>query len=400
MKILILSTWFPYPLNQGSTIRAYHLIRALAEQHATALVSFEHQPLQPAWLVHMREMCERVDVVRRRPFARSRAKSALGWLSPRPSAVVGAYSAEMAARVQQVAAEWQPDLVFALTFVTAPYALQVPGVRRVVDVDNLTGQMLAEAYQAARHPLERARRYLAFRKFQRYESELFRQFDLCLVVSERDRATIGQTMPLRPEQVGLVPNGVDLDHYRPVTARREPGALVYSGALTYDANYDAVQHFLAQIFPRIRTAAPEATLTVTGSTAGVDVAGLGAGPGVRFTGYVDDIRSVVGQSAACVVPLRRGAGTRLKILEAMALGTPVVSTTKGAEGLAVVPGEHLLIGDTPEAFAAQTAALLRAPEVGARLSQQALERVRERYGWDRIRANFECQVARLAPVPA
>lgn len=395
MKVLILSTWFPYPLNQGSTIRAYHLIKAIARQHETALLSFEDIPLQPDWLDHMRKICAQVEVVPRRPFAHSRLKRALGLLSPRPSAVVAGYAPEMSARARALTERWAPDAVFALTFVTAPYALEVHGVKRIVDVDNLTARMLLEAYRAAGSPLERLRRLAAYRKFRNYERELFRQFDLCLVVSERDRRALAEYVPLRPGQIGLVPNGVDLEHHRPDLFDRRPASLVYNGALTYAANYDAVRYFLAHIFPQVKQTMPQATLTVTGATEGVALSDLPGAESVEFTGYVDDIRTVVGRSAVCVVPLRQGAGTRLKILEAMALGTPVVSTSKGAEGLDVVDGQHLLVADTPSDFAAQTIRLLQDAPLRRALAQQALELVRRCYGWLDIQRNLGQMVQKL-----
>jgi glycosyltransferase involved in cell wall biosynthesis len=384
MKVLVLSTWFPYPLNQGSTIRAYHLIQAIARQHEVALVSFEDVPLRPDSLDHMRKMCARVEVVPRRPFARSRPKRAIGLLSPRPSAVVAGYSPEMSAHVRALAACWAPDAVFALTFVTAPYALEVQGVKRIVDIDNLTARMLFEAYRAADMPVERLRRFVAYRKFRSYERELFSQFDLCLVVSERDRCALAEYVPLGPRQIGVVPNGVDLEHHRPDLFERRPDSLVYNGALTYAANYDAVQYFLEQIFPQVKQEVPQATLTVTGTTKGVAVSDLPKEDAVVFTGYVEDIRTVVGSSTICVVPLRQGAGTRLKILEAMALCTPVISTSKGAEGLEVVDGQHLLVADTPGDFAAQTVRLLQDASLRRRLAQQALQLVHDRYAWPDI----------------
>jgi glycosyltransferase involved in cell wall biosynthesis len=169
---------------------------------------------------------------------------------------------------------------------------------------------------------------------------------------------------------------------------RRPDSLVYNGALTYAANYDAVQYFLERIFPQVKREVPQATLTVTGTTEGVAVSGLPKEDAVVFTGYVDDIRTVVGRSTVCVVPLRQGAGTRLKILEAMALCTPVISTSKGAEGLEVVDGQHLLVADTPGDFAAQTVRLLQDAPLRRRLAQQALQLVHDRYAWPDIQHNL------------
>jgi polysaccharide biosynthesis protein PslH len=186
----------------------------------------------------------------------------------------------------------------------------------------------------------------------------------------------------------VVPNGVDCDRNRPGLAPGEPQRLVYNGALTYQANYDAVKYFLAEIYPLIRKAQPDVTLAVTGSTQGVNLADLALSDGVKLTGYLDDVRPVVAGSRVCVVPLQEGGGTRLKILEAMALGTPIVSTSKGAEGIEARHGEHLLLADDAASFAECTLSLLRDTDLRQRLAVNARRLVEERYDWTRIGERF------------
>jgi len=394
--MLFLSTWFPYPPNQGSKTRAYQLLKALAQHHDVALVSFEDVPLRPEWLEVVERMCPLVEVIRERPFARPRLRTWLGWLSLTPSAVVAGYSRRMADRVREVADRWKPDLVLAMTFAAAPYALQLGGVRRVVDVDNLLALMLYEEYMQAQGPLRRVRRYIAYRKLRRYERRLFSQFDLCLITSALDCGRIREYIPLREAQIGLVPNGVDLDYFAPNGRTPEPDSLVFTGSLAYDPNRDAMEYFLQEIFPQIRQARPAARLTITGAAGRAALRPGLLDEGVSFPGYLDDIRPVVRASTAAVVPLRKGAGTRLKILEAMGLGTPVVSTSKGAEGLRVEAGVHLLMADRPAEFASQTARLLGDPGLRASLAEKARRLVEKEYGWDSIGRQFERMVDGLA----
>lgn len=395
MRILVISTWFPYPPNQGSKTRAFHLIRALASRHELALVSFEDQPVQAQWLEAMREYCVSIEVVPRKPFQFSRVNTIQGWFSLQPSAVVAGYVPEMSAAVQRTAQTWKPDLVFGLTYVTAPYALEVPRVRRVMDVDNLLGNMLYDAYRQAGPVPERLRRYLAFWKFARYERSLFRKFDLGLVVSEADAQQMQRELPAYRDHIGLVINGVDVETHYPGLAPPEEDQLIFNGALTYEPNYDAMQFFLGEIFPGIRQQRPGVRLSITGRTEGVAVDRLPEVEGVVFTGYLDDIRPAVASSTVCVVPLRMGAGTRLKILEAMALGTPVVSTSKGAEGLDAEPETHLLVADCPEDFCYQTLRLLNDAGLRRTIAENAYRLVRERYDWRKIGAGFAGQIDRM-----
>lgn len=385
MRVLVLSTWFPYPLSQGSKIRAYYLTKSLAQKHEVALVSFADMPVEPSSLEHMEKICQKVQVVQRNPFESSRRKTLMGWLSPQPSVVQTSYSHEMAIRVQRLVEDWNPQSIVALTFVTAPYVLHIrQRLKKIVDIDNLMSPMLYHEYQQAQGAFGRFRRALAYWKFRRYETWLYQQFDLGLVVSDRDRVAAMNLFGLKEKQVVVIPNGVDTVLNQPLAIEPQPDTLVFNGALTYSANYDAMSFFLHEIFPLICAQVPNAHLTITGSTANVPVSKLSSKGQIIFSGYLADVRPTIAQSWVCVVPLRMGGGTRLKILEAMALGTPVVSTSKGAEGLDVENGKHLLIGDTPNEFATQTVRVLREPELRKLLAVRAAQFVKERYEWASI----------------
>ena len=388
MRVLFLSTWFPYPPNQGSKIRAYYLLKALAARHEVALVAFEDVDLDPTWVAHIRQLCTRVEIIRRKPFAVSAGRTWLGWLSPLPSAVVAIHSPEMAEQVSQIARSWKPDVVVALTFVTAPYALTVPEGFKVLDIDNFMARMLQEAIPMATISMARLRRWLAYRKFLRYESNLYPKFDLCLAVTEADRSAVLRQMSLRPDQIIVTPNGVDTQYNQLDTVTPVPNTLIFNGALTYNANYDAMSYFLREIYPQIIRQLPDVRLRVTGSTVDVDLEGLPLDGHVELTGYLPDIRPAIAQSWVCVVPLRMGGGTRLKILEAMSLGTPVVSTVKGAEGLDVEDSTHLLLAETPGEFAKQVVHLLHSVELRESLRTNAKRLVSERYEWSQIGADF------------
>jgi glycosyltransferase involved in cell wall biosynthesis len=230
----------------------------------------------------------------------------------------------------------------------------------------------------------RARRWLAWRKFRRYERWLFGQFDLSLTVTERDRQTLLKLMKGQPQQVGVAPNGVDTAYNHPGLAQVEADTLVFNGALTYSANYEAMEYFLSRVFPKVLARVPAARLRITGKTEGVAFDRLRLNDHVSLTGYLEDIRPTVAASWACVAPLLAGGGTRLKILEAMALGTPVVSTSKGAEGLEATHGKHLLIADTPDRLAEYIVRLLQEPELRSTLALNARQLVLDKYEWAAI----------------
>ena len=391
MKILFVSSWFPYPPSNGSRIRAYHLLRALAAQHQVVLLSFEDAPVEESAREHLAQFCERVVTVPRAPFAANVVSARLGLFSLLPSSVVAQHSPEMEADVRRIMAEWKPNSIVAMQFYAARYAADIPGITKIVDVDFPMASMLYEEYQQTRGMLRRARRYLAYQKFWRYERQLYARFDLRLVVSNADRDDLTRKLG-NANGIAVVPNGVDVAHNAPNLATPEPDTLVFNGALSYHANYDAMRFFLRDVFPLVQAQAPHAHLRVTGKTDEIALDDLDLNESVTLTGFVPDIRKTVAGSWTCVAPVRVGGGTRLKILEAMALGTPVVSTAKGAAGLDALNGEQILIADAPADFAAQTVRVLREPALRNRLAVNARQLVVQKYNWTVIGKSFCDQV--------
>ncbi len=286
------------------------------------------------------------------------------------------------------------DAIVAIQMPMAQYALSMPANARILDVDTALSYQLMERYRSATPHLARLAAWASWRKAYHYERRIVRRFDAACVVSRLELASLRDWGSAGSCSVELVPNGVDCTRNHPGLASPQPNHLVYNGSLTYSANYDAMHWFLSEIYPLIKPQQPDVRLTITGSTEGVDLAGLALDAGVRLTGYVEDIRLPVAESTVAIAPIRQGGGTRLKILEAMALGTPVVATTKGAEGLDVIDGEHILLADTPQAFAKAVVELLTNGETRARLARQARRLVETQYDWREIGAQFVALVER------
>jgi glycosyltransferase involved in cell wall biosynthesis len=387
MKILFLSVWYPYPADNGSKLRVDHLLRALAARHEVTLLSFAFDTAAPHRSVGQREYCADIRTVACNPFERNRSSSLRRFFSREPVAMRAI--PEMSALAQATLSEQGFDLVIASTTLMAVYAQQAPDtVKRVLEEHNSLTRMMWDRYRAQGSALQRLRRWASWQKTRRYEARLFRGFDLITMVSEQDRATSLSGLPGFQGAVEVIPNGVDCTHNRPGLATPQAHTLVYNGALTYSANYDAMHYFLDEIYPLIRAQEPEVSLAITGSTSGVDLAGLPLGAGAETVGFVEDVRPLVAGAWAVVAPIRQGGGTRLKILEAMALGTPVVATSKAAEGLSVTSGRDILIADGPDAFAACVVQLLRDAALREYLAGNARQLVELEYDWQAIGQRF------------
>jgi len=380
VKILFLSAWFPYPPNNGSRIRVYNLIRSLAREHEVSLVSLLQADSRREDADKLSEICRVASLHESRWFKPGTLRSLVGFFSVRPRSVVDTYDPAIARAVCEAIDRVSPDVLIASqigAMVYVPTRCGVPVVFEELEV----GSMHRAA--AARGMLRRTRARLTWAKHRLFVRKLLARADAFTCVSARE-LELAKSLLAPPVKGTVVPNGVDTDHYNGCSRDPKAEALIYNGALTYGANLDAVRYFVSEILPILRSMRPGVRLRVTGRTEGVDLAGIADCPEVELTGYVDDVRTVLGRSAVCVVPLRQGGGSRLKILEAMAAGVPVVTTSVGAEGLDIEDGLHAIIADSPSDFARAVDMLLGDASLADRLSRDARELVRRSYDWSSI----------------
>jgi polysaccharide biosynthesis protein PslH len=260
----------------------------------------------------------------------------------------------------------------------APPGKKLPAL--VVDSHNIDYDL---ARQYARHGSNLARRVYAsanWRKLRREELTTYRHADGVYLCSAADEQRLLSEAP--HVRTAVIPNAADVEYYQPRAMDPPPDGrtVVFFGLLSYVPNIDAVTHFVQDIWPRVAAAHPEARCKIIGGQPPPSLMAL-AGPRVEFTGFVSDLRPHLASAAVAVVPLRLGGGTRLKIVEAMAMGKAIVSTTLGAEGIEAVRGRDLLIEDEPVAFAEAVNRLLAEPGLAARIGQSARQLAMERYAW-------------------
>jgi glycosyltransferase involved in cell wall biosynthesis len=377
MRILALTSWWPEPADNGIKLRIHYLLRALARSHEIHLVTLTHEDADTTRRQDIDQLCASA-VALSAPQVNPRSRDIIASLwHTQPASVRIRWNPQFNALVNERAATLKPDVVLAIELSTAVYAYAIPGVVRVLDDPELVG--LSDWHQAS-SPTGKLRAWLTWYKQRSYVRRLLRFFDACSAVSEAELALVRRLAPAHV-LLALIPNGADMSEDIGKWGAPQPDTLIYPGSLTYSANLDALQYLLRDIFPQIRHRRPGVRLRITGRAGPEHLAALPSLEGVDVLGLVPDVRAEVARAWCEVVPLRLGSGTRLKVLEALALGTPVVSTPKGVEGLALEHEHHVLVADNPESFAAATVRLLEHPELRVRLASEGRRRVAEMYDW-------------------
>jgi polysaccharide biosynthesis protein PslH len=408
-NLLFLTQILPYPLAGGAKIRAYYVLRQLAQKHHVTLVSFTRDDDRSEAVDHLRQICHAVHTV---PIARSRLRDA--WavmhsaLSGRPAVIVRdrmpAMEALLARLIRETALAAAPFVAaHADQTAMAQYALfarsQQPDLRLVLDQHNALFQLVRRQADDERSAWRRRLWHAEARRLVRYETELCRQFDHVFTVSEVDRQTLLGLLPpaeaaTAAARFTAVPICVDPAAEPALTPVPGSHQVIFLGTMFWPPNIEGVLWFAEEVLPRVVAQRPEAHFVIAGKNPPPAVKKL-AEPGsplyrhITVTGFVADPRPLLSESALFVVPLKAGGGMRVKIVDAWQWGLPVVSTTIGAEGLEIRPGENILIADDPEAFATAVLGLLSDPGLAQSLRVNGRRWVEERYDWRTVYRQFD-----------
>jgi glycosyltransferase involved in cell wall biosynthesis len=399
MKILWVSPSFLHPTTRGGQIRTLQMLSHLHRWHEIHYVAFE-RPGEPEGLRRSSEYSSRAYAIPHDVPARGSPRFLLqasrNLFSAMPLAVARYRSSKMRQQIDELIATQEFDRIVCDFLFVAPNVR--PLHRSVLFEHNVETNIWQRHRENASNPLIRAFFSIQAKRMFEYERAVCRQSAHVIAVSATDASRFREMFGI--SRVSSVPTGVDVDYFKPGLAADVPAAdLVFVGSMDWLPNVEGILYFSREILPLIRQRKPDCTLAVVGRNPAREIVEMANGDsGVRVSGTVADIRPYFWNSSVSIVPLRVGGGTRLKILEAMAAGIPVVSTSIGAEGLPVSSGEDCYIADSPRDFADRCLELLGDSLLRSQVASAGLQLVSSRCSWEGASRCFE-QILHEAPSP-
>ena len=396
MKILMVAPDLPYPLNNGGKIRTHHLLKNLALNNELTLVAFDRYPEEPSRQEELESICRKVIAVplhKRQQRSQKRKTQLLSLFRKRPYQYFNNFSEEMQRVIDRCLAEEQYDVVHVV-LAQMGYYFVPKGPLYVLDQQNVEYEILYRTYVAEKMSIRKIYNFSEWRKFQHDEANICRKVDLCLTPSLRDSQILKKHAP--QTHFTVVPNGVDSTYFQD-SGKHKPvkASILFTGTIDYYPNTDGLRYFLTEIFPLIKERIPTVQFYIAGKDPPPEIARYATDPNIIVTGFVEDIREYFERSQVVVVPLRIGGGTRLKILEAMAMKKPVVSTPIGAEGLDVEEGENILLEEDPAKFAKAVFELINNIPLQKQLGVAGRQLIEQKYDWYSVATNLEATYREL-----
>lgn len=396
MNILFLSQIVPYPPHGGVLQRGYNLLREIGRHNDVHLLAFIHPETlgTPALIEESRrELLRHCASVQYFPLwpkqsaAHKLAAFGAGLLYPRPFSVLAHASKAFRQAARRILETAAIELLHVDTIGLAPYRKLATGIPCVLTHHNIESRLMERRAEVETGVLRKYYVRLQAERLRAYEAAQSPLFDMNLMMSPNDEADLLRIAPRVP--TAIIPNGVDIDYFIPATEGHEAAA-IYTGGMNMYANKDAVLYFLRDIWPSVLRQHPGAKFYAIGQDPPRELHEIAQrDPSVVVTGFVDDVRPYVRKAAVYVVPLRVGGGTRLKVLDALAQGKAIVSTSVGCEGIGVTHGRDIYIEDDPMRFADRVNTLFDDAEARRLLGTAARELAVSNYGWRAIGADIQ-----------
>lgn len=390
MKILFLTQLFPYPPICGGTIKSFNILSHLGRRHEVVLVSFVREDPTPEQIGALASFCKEIRTV---PIKRSTINNlkyaAFSLMSKRPFIVARDRIAKMQRVVDGLLNSKQFDLVYVDHLQMAQYVEDWNRCPKALDEHNVEWKIIERLAEGEKRLLRRMYAAIEWKKLRRWELDTCGKFDLALTVTENDKDIL---LSERPEMNNItsVPIGVDFESFPKIELQPDAREIISIGTMSWPPNIESMLYFADEIYPEVKSRAEDVRLVIIGSKPPESIRCLASSDSsIEVTGFVEDLSAAASKTAVFIVPLRSGSGLRVKILNAMAMGLPIVSTSVGCEGIGVEHGRDLLIADTSQEFADAVLRLLSGFELRKQLGEAGREFALQNYGWDSICAGLD-----------
>lgn len=391
MRLMVILSRVPYPLEKGDKLRAYHLVKRLARKHEIYLFCLSDGPTAQEHLDHLHQFCAHIEVVRIERW-RIVLKLFSAIFSRLPFQVAYFHHRKAQRRINAALEQFRPEHILCQLVRTTEYVREVHDVPKTLDyMDTLSKglERRSEMAPTLLAPLFRAET----RRLIRYENLMLDLFDHSVIISAQDREYIYH--PWR-DRIAVIPNGVDSEHFTPRHGRQDHD-IVFTGNMNYPPNIDSALYLAQQILPLVRRTRPNTTLLISGVAPSQSVRDLGrTDPLIHVSGWVKDIRDSYASARLFVAPMQIGTGLQNKLLEAMAMRIPCITSTLANNAVGARSGDAILVGNSPEEYAAHILHLLDDPAERARIAENGYQFIRSQFDWDKAAEKLDRMISQGA----
>lgn len=377
MKILFLVSRFPFPLEKGDKLRAYHQIRSLSQNHEVLLFAVNDQLVTEEHLQELRPYCSEI-------FVHRINKINVAWnltrtfFGSKPFQVGYFFTPKIQRALDEVVATHKPDAAFCQLIRMAEYVKGHAQIRLTLDYMDVFSKAMERRGEVSsafmKLPVN-----MEFKRLLNYEKAAFSQFHQTTIITEQDRDLIPH--PDRAK-IHVVPNGVDHDFFHPMDKPKKHD-LLFMGNMAYPPNVESSSYLVNKILPLVRKKRPGTTVLLAGATPSPEVKAL-AGDGVEVTGWLDDVRDAFAESRVMLAPMLISVGLQNKILQAMAMKIPVVSSRLANNAIRATENEAVRVAETPQEYADHILDLLENPEKAEKMAEVAFQFVNEKFDWEKV----------------
>jgi len=380
----VIDEGFPYPLNTGKRIRTFNLTNELAKNIEVSYLAYGEINSDAAKYLKSHDITpyavKPVDL--KQHGIVFYLKLFLNIFSPYPYIVTSHYTSRFSEKLKQLVKANNFDAIIVEWTPYARYVENMTSCKKIIVAHNIESDIWKRYLENEKNYIKYLYIKLQYNKLLAFEKNAFKYVDGATAVSGKDSVFI-ERLNL-DYKIAVIENGVDTGYFHPMSEDIKGSTLVFTGSMDWRPNQDAAVYFVEKMFPLLKQEVPDLNVFFVGRNPPQHIVSLGDQDGIVITGIVDDVRQYIAQGALYIVPLRIGGGSRLKILEAMAMKKPIVSTSVGAEGLEATDGKDILLADTPEDFCNLCLKVLREPQLSENIAEKGFELVHAKYRWESI----------------